>query len=140
MLDLSQRVLKSGYTIYISKKADNLHGTYLQDSANGLHVYELPQEELEPLTNFNGILTYLNNGALLQVHQRGPQITSVIGMEKTEGPYCETKYLEVQGEKRDFDYVDTLVGLDIELANQQSNNKNDVIQYTKLYKGVDRYE
>lgn len=137
MFKFSEKVLRQGYTIYISKRNDIIQGTYLQSFQDGIHAFELPVDEIAPLTYFDTLLSSIEAGALLQVRQSGPQITGTIGLKKTEGPYCETEYLEVLGEKRDFDYVDTLIGLD---ASLKETNKGNVIQYTKLYKGVDRYE
>lgn len=99
MFKFSEKVLREGYTIYISKRNDTIQGTYLQNLHDGIHAFELPVEEIAPLTYFDTILSSIETGALLQVHQRGAQITSTLGLKKTEGPYCETEYLEVLGEK-----------------------------------------
>lgn len=77
---------------------------------------------------------------MLQVSQSGYLVNGIIGQEKTEGPYCETTYLEVHGQQSSFDYHEMLVDLEVKLASSKRNKPDSVIQYTKLYKGVDRYE
>ncbi len=82
----------------------------------------------------------LEQGGLLQVFQSGYTITGILGQQKTESPYCENKYLEVHGQKQSLDYHEMLVDLEVELASPKRNKSESVIQYIKLYEGVDRYE
>lgn len=142
MLEFSNQILKRGYTIYISKNKikSSLQGTYLKSFYDGIHPHELPQTELQNITYLPCIIEELDQGSMLQVSQSGYLVNGIIGQEKTEGPYCETTYLEVHGQQSSFDYHEMLVDLEVKLASSKRNKPDSVIQYTKLYKGVDRYE
>lgn len=142
MLELSEVVLKRGYTIYISKKPGQhkLLGTYQKSFQDGLHPHELPYKELSPLVHLSNIVEKLEQGNILQVHQSGYLINGAIGEKKTEGPYCQTNYLEVAGQQEEYNYHAMLINLDMQLAKLKENKSENVIQYKKLYKGVDRYE
>ena len=142
MLEFSERVIRLGYTIFINKNPNThkLQGTYLKSFNDGIHPSDLPEKELMPFQFLANINQYLDEGALLQIHQDGYQTNGVLGKKATEGPYCETEYLEVIGQKSEFSYHEMLIDLDVQLAQTKSNQSNNAIQYTKLYKGVDRYE
>lgn len=143
MLELSNIVLKRGYTITISKQKgqDSLHGSYVKRFPNGLHPYELPEEEIKPLHNFPNIVERLNDGAILQVSKPICLLQGIVGKEKTEGPYCETEYLEVHAQISTESYFELLYNLDMQLASMRTQDEpNDQKQYRKLYKGEDRYE
>lgn len=142
MLEFSEGVLKRGYTIYVSKKVgqSKLQGTYLKGFRDGLHPQELPEKELSPLIHLSNIVEYLEQGNILQVHQDGFSINGVVGTKKTEGQYCGTEYLEVVEQKSGYNYQEMLIDLDMELSYRKNQRSNQANQYTKLYKGADRYE
>ena len=142
MLEFSNQILKRGYTIYISKNKikGQLQGTYLKSFCDGIHPYELPKQELQSIIHLPCIMEELDQNGILQVSQSGYLVAGIIGQQKTDGPYCEKEYLEVHGQKQSFDYHEMLVDLEVQLAASKRNKSDSVIQYTKLYKGVDRYE
>lgn len=142
MLEFSEGVLKKGYTIFISKKSGQygLQGVCLKSSQSGLSPYELPEKELTPLIHLPNIVEQLGQGALLQVRQNGFSINGTIGCRKTEGPYCETELLEVIEEEEGLNYHEMLVDLDMKLSCEKVQQANQSGQYTKLYKGADKYE
>lgn len=142
MLEFSNQILKRGYTIYISKNKSkgSLQGTYLKSFHDGIHPHELPKAELQNIIHLPYIMEELDQNGILQVSQYGYLVNGIIGQIKTEGPYCETEYLEVHGQQESFDYSEMLVDLEVKLAASKRNKSDNVTQYTKLYKGVDRYE
>lgn len=136
-------VLRQNYIVYIRKRKgkETITGTYLKNFTDGIHPYEIPTKELESIKHLPEIMELLDSGALLQIDMPDYLIRAIIGNEKTEGPYCETEYLEVIDEKKGYSFPGTLVDLDISLAsNLNKRRKGEVKEYKKLYKGVDKYE
>ena len=141
MLENSKMILKKGYTIFLSNKdQERFVGTYLNKFERGMHVHELPQEELNVIRMFPNIMSDIMNGKTLQVHQQGRLIISTMGYKRTEGPYCENEYLEVTEELIGEDFYNLLFDLNMRVAEKQNGTTQKAMQYKKLYKGVERYE
>lgn len=141
MLEISDMILRQGYTIFISKKKEgNLQGSYLKYFADGLHPDVLQQSQLRPFIHLPNILEQLEKGSILQVNQSGYYVYGILGEEKTEGPYCESQYLEVIAQNSAFSYYEMLIDLDNQLAAAKELPAPKAGQYIKLYKGVERYE
>lgn len=136
MLDLSEKLLKEKYIIFISKKKE-LSGIYLKAFKDGIHPHELPKSELTPIKQLTNIMEQLNSGALLQIYSTGYLINATIGRKMTEGPYCENNYLEVITELNGDNYQELLIDLDIKLTKEKK--EHDKIN-KKLYKGAIKYE
>ena len=144
-MNIADLLLRSDYTIYITKnkEKDELVGTKIKKLQRGLHADELPKDAIIPIQKLNEIQELLENDYLLQVTRDGYSINSVIGTKKTEGPYCETKYLEVENEAKGFSYYESLVNLNIAIEAEKkevSIKSKDLKEYKKLYEGVDKYE
>ena len=144
-MNIADVLLSSNYTIYITKnkEKDELVGTKLKKLQRGLYADELPKDALIPIDKLNEIKAKLEEGCLLQITRDGYTIHSVIGMKKTEGPYCEKRYLEVSNESNGYSYYEALVNLDVEIQAEKkevSIKSKDLKKYKKLYEGVDKYE
>ena len=143
MLELSEIVLKRGYTITISKLngQKKLQGSYKKRFPNGLHPYELPETELQVYQELPNILERLEQGEILQITKPMYLFEGIIGIEKLEGPYGEISFLEEHEENKSENLRELLCDLDIKLATSKTQIKStDQKQYRKLYKGEDRYE
>ena len=138
MLEQSNRFLQNGYTITISSRQNNLQGSYVKRYSDGLHPYEISQEELIPLQNFPNLIQKLSEGYILQVTTPTLLLCGIIGKEETEGPYCENKCLEVCEQVYETNYYRLLSRLDAKLSLNESFSVP--IQYKKSYKGESRYE
>lgn len=144
-MNIADVLLRSNYTIYIKKdkRKDELVGTKIKETKKGLFADDLPKDAIIPINKLNAIMEKLEEGHLLQVSKEGHAIYSIIGMKKTEGPYCETEYLEVRNEEKGFSYYESLVNLNMNIEREKemvSIKSNDLKEYRKLYKGVDKYE
>ena len=143
MLELSEFVLRRGYTLFISKRryTAKIQGTYSKYLADGLHFSELPLEELKPLQKLPNIMEHLSRGEILQISMPEYPFEGIIGSMKTESTYCEKGYLEVHEESKDYNLHKMLVELDTKLSiTQRHESAQDAVQYKKLYKGESRYE
>lgn len=142
MLELSENILRQGYTITITKErnTDKIQGLYTKKMSEGLHAYELPQEELKVISHLPNIGELLSDGEMLQASMPGLSFQTTIGSEKTEGPHCETKYLEVHGEAQSFGYCDCLISLNEQLGAKRWQQDTKAPQYKKLYRGENKYE
>ena len=143
MLELSERIMREGYTITVIKESSkDFSGLYTKKMSTGLKSYELPEEELAIIPHLANISELLSKGGILQINTSGLRFQTVIGIEKTEGQYCQQKYLEVHGITEGFDYYDCLINLDTKLDEElyRAGNSEKPLQYKKLYKGENRYE
>ena len=144
-MNIADVLLSSNYTIYIrkNKDKDELVGTKLKRLPRGVFADELPKDALVSINNLKEIIEKLEEGNLLQVTRDGRAIYSVIGMTKTEGPYCEKKYLEVSSDAKGFSYYESLVNLNMNIQTEKemvSIKSDGLKEYKKLYEGVDKYE
>ena len=147
-MNLVNRALRSNYTIFISKNKDQeeIKGSMIRYIPGvGVEPYSFPKESMEPIKELINIIDLLEDGSLLQISSDGLYINSIIGNEKTEGPYCETKYLEVIEAAKGTTYYESLVNLNVAIAANDKNSKNSIKpsglkEYKKLYEGVQEYE
>ncbi len=142
MLEISESVLRQGYTITITKEKgkEKFQGLYSKNMSSDLHAYELPEEELRILPHLPNISELLNEGEMLQVSMPSLSYETLIGKEKTEGPNCERKYLEVHGEAQSFGYCDCLIILNEQLGAKKWQQVSKAPQYKKMYRGENKYE
>lgn len=142
-MNIADVLLSSDYTIYIkkNKEKNELIGTKVKKIKKGLLVDDLPKDAIIPINNLKEIIEKLEKGYLLQITKDGYAICSIIGMEKTEGPYCETKYLEVTNEEKGYSYYESLVNLNMNIEKEKVSIKSKELKKSKkLYKGVNKYE
>lgn len=147
-MNLANRALRSNYTIFISKnkEQEEIIGSMIRYiSGIGIEPYSFPKEYVEPIKKLTEVINLLDCGSLLQISSDGLHINSIIGNKKTEGPYCETKYLEVIEQAKGTTYYESLVNLNVAIAANDKNSKNSIKpdglkEYKKLYEGVQEYE
>lgn len=134
-------LLEQDATILVSKKEGKpIEGLYSMKSPNGLLYHELPEDEIIVLSMLPSMAEVLEQKRILQIHQEQDHLVGYIGSIKTEGGYCETKYLEVIIEAREKTYDELLVALELESKKEYLTVKTDAVEYKKLYKGDKRYE
>ena len=129
--------LIDGYTLFIRKKADGLKGTLLKNKEDGVHYYELPNESISFIKSLDKVSKTIDDGAILQINMQGYCTMCIIGHEITEGPYCETRCLEVMEQNNNCDCIETLIELNKKLGTESDNNDK---KHKILRKGVYRYE
>lgn len=138
MFELSNRFLHQGYTITISSKENKLQGSCIKKFSDGIHPYELPSDELIIIQTFPNIIEQLSQGCILQITMPTLLLCAIIGEERTEGPYCENKYLDVKDRVYETNYYRVLSSLDTKLS--LCNDLSGPKQYKKIYEGESRYE
>ena len=138
MFGLSDRYLQQGYIVTISKKENKIQGSYIKKFSDGLHPYELPPEELMTIQTFPNIDERLSQGCILQVSMPTLLLCGIIGEERTEGPYCENKCLDVKEQVYETNFYRILSSLDTKLSLHDDFSIHK--QYKKIYKGESEYE
>lgn len=143
---LSEGILRNDYTIFISKekRKNELQGVFAKNFNIGVCPYDLSTKEKELLKQLPEIMSLLDNGALLQIKMDKGLIHTVIGNKKIEGPI---EYLEVIGEIKQLNYYETIIDLNMSLADNRRRDRKErkkgvqiVKEYKKLYKGANSYE
>lgn len=133
--------LKEGFTILINSHGEELHGTALKTEARGLIPKEINKEELKIFTilpNIRGKINEATNN-LLQISYQAGIFHLALGCEKTEGPYCETEYLEIQDELSSAHFLSGLTDLETNLASSKTSETEKT--YRKAYRlRSDKYE
>ena len=128
--------LKAGFTLTLGLTRDErIRGGYLKSTDRGIVPCGLCGEEILFVSNYPNILEEITGNNILQVYKSPDGYVSIIGLPKTEGPYCEDNYLEVISSSINEALIGGLESLDRKLSLKEE------IPHQKVYKlyGEDKY-
>lgn len=129
--------LKAGFTLILGLTGDErIRGGYLKSTDRGIVPCGLCGEEILFVSNYPNILEEITGNNILQVYKSPDGYVSMVGLPKTEGPYCEDNYLEVISSSINEALIDGLEELNRKLSFKEE------ISHQKVYKlyGEDKYK
>ena len=128
--------LKAGFTLTLGLTRDErIRGGYLKSTDRGIVPCGLCGEEILFISNYPNILEEIMGNTILQVYKLPDGYVSMVGLPKTEGPYCENNYLDVLSYSINKNLIGGLESLDRKLSLKEE------IPHQKVYKlyGEDKY-
>lgn len=128
--------LKAGFTLTLGLTSDErIRGGYLKSTDRGIVPCGLCGEELLFVSNYPNILEEITGDNILQVYKLPDGYVSMVGLPKTEGPYCENNYLDMISYSINKNLIGGLESLDRKLSLKEE------IPHQKVYKlyGEDKY-
>lgn len=129
--------LKAGFTLTLGLTRDKrIRGGYLKSTDRGIVPCGLCGEEILFVSNYPNILEKVTGDNILHIYKSPDGYVSMVGLPKTEGPYCENNYLDMISYSVSENFIDGLESLDKKLSLKEE------IPHQKVYKlyGEDKYK